>query len=98
MRNADPAIYPGTYVTCVYDHSKALCQRTATGPDLAMCQPLHCRNVAFSADNTAAWNAEFARLDRRLAAKPPLPPLLAHRMQNRREQIQRLLAEADAAR
>ncbi len=25
MANHDPAIYPGTYVTCIYSHAKALC-------------------------------------------------------------------------
>ena len=44
MKRHDPAIYPGTYVTCVYRHDKALCRRDSeiAGPttELADCKPL----------------------------------------------------------
>lgn len=26
MTRSNPAVYPGTYVTCVYDHTKAMCR------------------------------------------------------------------------
>jgi hypothetical protein len=93
----DPAVYPGTYATCVYDHAKALCQQKVAlsgqmHPDLANCQPLACRNIALSTNNIAAWHAERDHLNRRLTARPPLPPLLQAQMQNRRDQIEQFLA------
>jgi len=93
MDRADPAIYPGEYVTCVYTHATALCQRTATSerPALRACQPLDCRNVALTPTNTAAWQAELARLDARLATRPPLPPLLHQQLSDRRAETARFL-------
>jgi hypothetical protein len=97
MERGDPAIYPGTYVTCVHDHAKALCQqrRDTAGrdrPDLGACRPLQCRNVVLTADNTDAWTQEIQRIDQRLAARPPLPPLLQHQLRERRDELVRFLA------
>lgn len=96
MERGDPAVYPGTYVTCVHDHVKALCRprHDTTGrdrPDLGTCRPLQCRNVALTADNTAAWQQEIQRIDDRLAARPPLPPLLEHQLRERRDELVRFL-------
>jgi hypothetical protein len=93
----DPAVYPGTYVTCVHDHAKALCQkrRDASGrdrPDLGTCRPLQCRNVALTGDNITAWTDEIHRIDQRLAARPPLPPLLEHQLRERRNELTNFLA------
>ncbi len=60
MARHDPAIYSGQYVTCVHDHAKALCEEARHGrgeglPDHGGCKPLACRNVALTAENTAAW-------------------------------------------
>uniref|UniRef100_UPI001A7E0CDA hypothetical protein n=1 Tax=Streptomyces sp. CB02009 TaxID=1703938 RepID=UPI001A7E0CDA len=51
MDRHDPAVYPGQYVTCVHDHTKALCEkarnRRSEGlPDHGGFKPLACRNVA----------------------------------------------------
>ncbi|MGW7522669.1 hypothetical protein [Streptomyces sp. NPDC054783] len=47
----DTHLYPGTFVTCVYNPDRALC-RTPMGPAgqpvLADCQPLACRNTALT--------------------------------------------------
>ena len=64
MERQDPAVYPGTYITWVHDHSKALCERARRGrfeglPDHGHCQPLACRNVALNSSNTEAWQSEI---------------------------------------
>ncbi|WP_224282315.1 hypothetical protein [Streptomyces sp. LS1784] len=92
MTRHDPAIYPGEYVTCVHDHGKALCERArhrrSEGlPDRGGCKPLACRNVALTPENAAAWQREIDRIDRRIASRPPLPPLLQHRLEARRAEI-----------
>ncbi|MFB7287780.1 hypothetical protein [Actinacidiphila glaucinigra] len=96
MARHDPAVYPGQYVTCVHDHSKALCEKARTQrsellPDHGGCKPLTCRNVALTSQNTAAWQREIDRIDRRIASRPPLPPLLQHRLETRRAEITALL-------
>lgn len=97
MEREDPAVYPGTYITCVHDHSKALCERARRGrfeglPDHGQCQPLACRSVALTSSNTEAWQSELDRIDRRLAARPPLPPLMQHRLASRRAEITAFLS------
>ncbi len=84
-------------MTCVHDHAKALCQkrRDASGrdrPDLGTCRPLQCRNVALTGDNITAWTDEIHRIDQRLAARPPLPPLLEHQLRERRNELTNFLA------
>ncbi|WP_406349765.1 hypothetical protein [Streptomyces sp. NBC_00658] len=97
MDRADPAVYPGTYITCVHDPVKARCERARQGAfeglgDPPQCQPLECRNVALTRENTDAWRREIELLDRRLTADPPLPPLLQHRLRQRTQQLQDFLA------
>lgn len=91
-----PAVYPGRYVTCVYNPDKALC-RTRTGvdadtPDLANCKPLACRNVALTNENVETWQGELAAIDRDLGSKPLLPPLLIDRLEARHEQVSQFIA------
>ena len=85
MKHNDPAIYPGEYITCVHASATALCEKAkrerAEGlPDHGGCLPLACRNVALTADNVLAWQRELGRLERRLAARPTLPPRLKFRL------------------
>ena len=91
MRRHDPAVYPGAFVTCVFDPDKALCLRQGTlrdtEPVLANCRPLDCHNVALSPDNLDTWRGELANLDNYLARASVIPPLLAHRLQDRRREI-----------
>jgi hypothetical protein len=96
MRRQDPAIYPGTFATCVFQPDKALCQPHrdqggATRPGLGECRPLECGNVALTTDNLTALRAELDHIDDELATRPSLPPLLIHRLRSRREQIARFL-------
>jgi integrase len=102
MAKHDPAVYPGTYVTCVHDHAKALCerarqQRSEALPDHGNCKPLACRNVALTPQNLAAWRKEIDRITARLAARPGPPPLLRHRLEARRTEITAFLLENTAA-
>lgn len=96
MKRNDPAVYPGTYVTCVYRHDKALCRprNDSSGqvlPELADCKPLTCRNVALTSENITAWRAESDKIDQHLARRPRLPPVLEQRLKQRQEQIQDFL-------
>ncbi|MEE6168585.1 MULTISPECIES: hypothetical protein [unclassified Mycolicibacterium] len=96
MQRADPAIYPGTFAMCVFDPNKALCsqQRDAAGrtqPTTTSCQPLDCGNVALTEHNITALHAERGRIEHELARRPSLPPLLNHRLQDRRERILQFL-------
>jgi hypothetical protein len=102
MNRDDPAVYPGQYATCVYDHTKALCHaraglngQTATTPDLGNCKPLDCRNVALTPDNLAAWRDELKSIDADLAARPLLPPLLQAQLERRRDEVRAHLDRYD---
>jgi integrase len=97
MKRHDPAIYPGTYVTCVYRHDKALCRprNDSSGqvlPELADCKPLKCKNVALAGENITAWRAESDRIDEHLARRPRLPPVLEQQLRQRQDQIHDFLA------
>ncbi|MFJ9782611.1 hypothetical protein ACIRSS_23725 [Amycolatopsis sp. NPDC101161] len=90
LRRADPAIYPGKYVTCVFNPDTALClSNRATGlrPVLAACRPLNCANVALDSANHAALRDEVSHIEHELAKIPTLPPLLRHRLTERRDRI-----------
>ena len=92
MQKHDPAIYPGTYATCVFDPDKALCQprpNTATSPRPALqdCRPLDCKNVALDAQNISALRAEASHVARTPATRSSLPPLLLHRLRERHDRI-----------
>jgi hypothetical protein len=92
MKRHDPAVYPGDYITCVHDASKALCEKARSGAseDLTThggCLPLACRNVALTRGNTQTWARELDQIDSRLDSRPPLPPLLQHRLRQRRQEI-----------
>lgn len=97
----DPAVYPGTYTTCVHDHTKALCTKAQHGraeqlPDHGGCKPLACRNVALTAENITAWAHEIDLIDQRLNQTPAPPPLLEHQMRQRRQAIVDFLATSAA--
>lgn len=96
LRRHDPAIYPGRYATCVFDPDKALCTRTRDThgqltPTLGDCQPLDCRNVALTEDNTTELQSALHDLERQLHERPTLPPLLHQRLEARRNQIHQFL-------
>lgn len=90
-----PAIYPGRYVTCVYNPDKALCHKgtsvNADAPNQAHCKPLTCRNVALTEENVETWQGELAMIERDLASRPLPPPLLLTRLETRRDQVMHFL-------
>ena len=101
MARHDPAVYPGEYVTCVHDHTKALCEKARHGrgeglPDHGGCKPLACHNVALTEGNVASWHREIDKITERLEARPPLPPLLRRRLEDRRAKITAFLDRASA--
>lgn len=88
MRRHDPHIYPGKFVTCVYNPDRALCRRDdSDGPSLPDCQPLKCRNVALTAENADAFLAWLQRLERALANGVILAPYVRDRMEQRRAEL-----------
>lgn len=87
LKTRGPQVYPGHYVTCIFDASKAQCQKTPDGPDLETCQPLTCQNVALTEDNLSAWRSEIVQIDADLTQRPALPPLLIDRLRQRRARI-----------
>lgn len=92
MKKHDPAVYPGEYITCVHDHTKALCEKARTAgreglPDHGGCKPLACRNVALTHDNAAAWQTEITEIEERMSSRPPLPPRFLDRLARRRTEI-----------
>lgn len=96
MHRDDPAIYPGTFATCVSNPDKALCHqdrdsRGTLHPTLGTCRPLDCGNVALTPDNLAQLRTELAQIDDELAVHPSLPPLLQHRLRSRHGQVSHFL-------
>jgi hypothetical protein len=98
MRRNDPNVFPGRFVTCVFNPDKALCLRSrkgdGQGPVLPDCKPFSCRNVALTPANLAAWREQLARLNQVLASADVLAPYLRHRLTEQRDQIARFLDEA----
>lgn len=95
LRRADPAVYPGKYVTCVFNPDTALCLgkcATKSRPNLAACRPLDCANVALTRANHAALCGEMSHIEHELAGRPALPPLLQHRLTERRDRIAAFLS------
>lgn len=94
MCRHDPNVFPGEFVTCVFNPDKALCLRAGTstsqGPALADCKPMACRNVALTGDNLAAWQQQLARLDK-ARSDDMLAPYLRHRLHQQLDDIARFL-------
>ncbi|MDX5567142.1 hypothetical protein PYK79_33215 [Streptomyces sp. ID05-04B] len=81
----DPHMYLGTFVTCVFNADRALCQTPdAPGvgqPVLADRQPLACRNTALTPANRRALNGHLAELEEALADRDHLAPYIRHRLE-----------------
>jgi len=94
MDRHDPRIYPGQYVTCVYNPDRALCRRTgdATGPSLPDCQPLACRNVALTSGNITALTLHRAQLEQALERGSVIAPYVRHRLEEQLSEMTAYLA------
>ncbi|WP_405625860.1 hypothetical protein OG933_06635 [Streptomyces sp. NBC_00016] len=91
----DPHVYPGEFVTCVYNPDRALCRRAETdGPSLQHCQPLACRNVALTTSNIDAFRRWLVQMEERLG-DPTMAPYLRGRLAQRRDEVAQFLADND---
>jgi hypothetical protein len=91
----DPHVYPGEFVTCVYNPDRALCRRSETdGPSLQHCQPLVCRNVALTTGNIDALRRWLLQMEERLG-DPTMAPYLRGRLAQRRDEVAQFLADND---
>lgn len=101
LETNDPEIYPGHYVTCVYQPDKALCHSrigsTSKQPELGDCKPLACKNVALSSGNLSAWHKEIEQIEEDLSARPKLPPLLEARLLQRLDQVSSFIDRHEAS-
>ncbi|MFD3883993.1 hypothetical protein [Streptomyces microflavus] len=96
MRRNDPHIYPGEFVTCVYNPDRALCRREAAGgPSLPDCQPLKCRNVALTSENKEAFITWLRRLESTLT-NAALAPYVRVRLELKHADITRFLEAHEA--
>lgn len=93
MDRHDPRIYPGQYVTCVYNPDRALCQRRdgTEAPCLPDCQPLACRNVALTNSNIVALTRHQAHLEQALQPHAVLAPYVRHRLEEQHAEISAFL-------
>lgn len=89
MARHDPHLYPGTFLTCVYNPDRALC-RTPSGPTetpvMADCRPLACRNAALTPANRQALHEHLDALDTRLTDGDRLAPYIRHRLEEQRRE------------
>lgn len=99
MDRHDPRIYPGQYVTRIYNPDRALCRRTAdaNGPSLPDCQPLACRNVALDSGNIAALTGHRTHLEHALQDSGLIAPYVRHRLQEQLGEMTAFLARHDRA-
>lgn len=97
MDRHDPRIYPGEYVTCIYNPDRALCRRNgdANGPSLPDCQPLACRNVALDSGNIAALTRHRTHLEQALQPGGLIAPYLRHRLEEQLSEMTAFLARHD---
>lgn len=97
MDRHDPRIYPGQYVTCVYNPDRALCRRQdgADGPSLPDCQPLACRNVALTIDNIDELTRHRTRLEQALQPVSVIAPYVRHRLEGQLSDFTAFLARHD---
>ncbi|WP_338785163.1 hypothetical protein [Streptomyces sp. DG1A-41] len=80
----DPHLYPGTFLTCVYNPDRALCRNPASPADLPVmsdCQPLACRNTALTPANLQALTSHLTELEEALVDGERLAPYVRHRLQ-----------------
>ncbi|MEU6777377.1 hypothetical protein [Streptomyces sp. NPDC046759] len=94
----DPHVYPGTFVTCVYNPDRALCRTSADPgehPAMADCQPLACRNTALTSANLQALTDHLTQLEKALADANHLAPYIRHRLQEQHRATAVFLARHD---
>ncbi|MFF4402632.1 hypothetical protein [Streptomyces sp. NPDC001480] len=91
----DPHVYPGTFLTCVYNPDRALCRNPASATDqpvMADCQPLACRNTALTPTNHQALTGHLTELEKTLNDGDRLAPYILHRLQEQHRETAAFLA------
>ncbi|MFJ8111639.1 hypothetical protein [Streptomyces sp. NPDC096132] len=91
----DTHLYPGTFITCVYNPDRALCRTPGTASDqpvLADCQPLACRNTALTPANHEALAGHLTQLEQALSDGARLAPYVRHRLQEQHRATAAFLA------
>jgi hypothetical protein len=91
----DAHVYPGTFVTCVYNPDRALCRSPEASPDqpvMADCQPLACRNTALTTANRQALAGHLTQLEGALDNGDRLAPYVRHRLQEQHRATAAFLA------
>ncbi len=91
LNTDDPHVYPGTFVTCVFDPNRAQCiRRDSSSPDFGTCDPMSCNNVALTKDNREQWATLIAEIDKHLA-DGAVTPYWTEQLSLRRQHIVGLL-------
>lgn len=92
----DPNIYPGRFVTCSDNPDRRLCQLgDKAQPSLGDCQPMLCRNAAFTAANRACWREHKVELETELARGDLLAPLYRIAVEAKIDEVDGFLAAHD---
>jgi hypothetical protein len=92
MKQDDPNIFQGDFVTCVFDVERARCTQDPTGPEMRNCEPFDCTNVALTAENRSRWEGQVADLEDAVAVAPPY---VRSRLTTRISEINELLDTRD---
>jgi hypothetical protein len=88
-----PNVYPGVFVTCSDNPDRRLCQQdTEDGPSLGRCQPMKCRNAAFTPDNRASWQQRRTDLQAELDGGDVLAPLYRGGLEAKLAEVEEFLA------
>jgi hypothetical protein len=96
MTKHDPHIYPGEYVTCVYNADRALCRRDKDdSPSLPDCQPFACRNVALDTANIDALDRHRKHLQTAIDQGAMIAPYMRHRLETQLGEITAFLSRHD---
>ena len=97
MARNDPRIYPGQFVTCSDNPERRLCQLGDKAlPSLGDCQPMLCRNAAFTEDNRASWRERKGELEAELGSGEALAPLYRIAVETKLDEVDAFLAAHDS--
>ncbi|MDY7556096.1 hypothetical protein [Cryobacterium sp. 10C3] len=92
VEQEEPGVYPGEFVTCVFDASKAKCLRhRADAPEMEACLPFECRNVSLDTANVEAWLEDLNLIEGFLESGSVTAPFVLSRLRMRAGKIRELL-------
>ncbi|RKR73689.1 hypothetical protein [Frondihabitans australicus] len=94
VKRAQPDVFHGPHVTCVFNRPKAAClngDTKAVRPVFARCRPFACANVALDDENVQFWQDEYVGVQRLLAVSATLAPFVVDQMTTYLQNIAELL-------